>query len=51
MSLAMTPARIAVATARDQMTISDFSLRPRAMMRPSQRQISFGRKPTNTSMR
>ena len=42
-SLAMTPARIAVATARDHTTISESSLSPRASTRPSTRQISFGR--------
>lgn len=45
----MTPARIAVATARDHTTISESSLSPRASTKPSTRQISFGRNPTNTS--
>ncbi len=47
----MTPARIAVATARDHTTISESSLSPRASTKPSARQISFGRKPTRISTR
>src|SRR5215470_10364358 len=39
MSLPMTAARIAVATARDQTTISESSLSPRASTSPSARQI------------
>jgi hypothetical protein len=48
-SLAMTPARMAVATALTQTRISEPSSSPRAAIKPSQRQISFGRKPTKTS--
>jgi hypothetical protein len=51
MSLAMTAARIAVATARDQTTISESSLSPRASTSPSARQISLGRNPTRISTR
>jgi hypothetical protein len=50
-SLAITAARIAVATARDQTTISESSLSPRATTSPSARQISFGKNPTRISTR
>ncbi len=42
-SLAMMPAKIAVATARDQITISESSFKPRASTSPNTRQTSFGR--------
>lgn len=49
MSWASTPASIAVATARTQMMICDFSSSPRTSTKPASRQISFGRKPTKSS--
>src|SRR4051794_31572642 len=45
----MTPARIAVATARTQTSSSDPSSIPPPSHSPSMRQISLGRKPASTS--
>jgi len=49
--LEMDVAEAAFATARDQTTISESSLSPRASTSPNARQISLGRNPTRISTR